>query len=308
MLLPVTERGDAMGILEVTLSESPDDSTVDLLRSAAHALAYMLIAARRHTDRFENTQRDIRFSVAAEIQRRLLPSSYTAEDRAVTLAGWLEPAHNVGGDTFDYSIEADDLHVSITDAMGHSVRAALLATLAVGALRNSRRAYDDLAAQARAAHCSIVEHGQDSEFVTAQLLRASFSSGLMEIVNAGHPLPYLLRDGRASALVLAADTPFGIGDSTYSVHRVQLVPGDRLLLVTDGYLERNTSRVNVEQVLRSTRDRHPRQVVQELADHLLEATGQVLSDDATVVCIDWYGKEGVRGATSGASQFRASSS
>ncbi|HUS21306.1 MAG TPA: hypothetical protein VMZ66_04750, partial [Aeromicrobium sp.] len=93
VLVPVTERGDAIGILELSLPRHPDAETLDYLVAAAHALAYVLIASRRYTDLFEWAQRDTAFSVAAEIQRRLLPSSYTAEAGPFTLAGWLEPAH-----------------------------------------------------------------------------------------------------------------------------------------------------------------------------------------------------------------------
>jgi len=53
VLIPVTERGDATGILELSLTEHPDGETVDYLVAAAHALAYVLIASRRHTDLFE---------------------------------------------------------------------------------------------------------------------------------------------------------------------------------------------------------------------------------------------------------------
>lgn len=132
VLLPVTERGDAIGILDLSLPEQPDGETVDYLVAAAHALAYALIASRRHTDLFEWAQRDIPFSLAAELQRRLLPSAYTAECGSFTIAGWLEPAHDAGGDTFDYSVDREHLYASITDAMGHSTEAALLATIAVG--------------------------------------------------------------------------------------------------------------------------------------------------------------------------------
>ena len=51
------------------------------------------------------------FSLAAEIQRRLLPGSYTCETDRFTVAGWLEPANAVGGDTFDYSLNRDTLHL-----------------------------------------------------------------------------------------------------------------------------------------------------------------------------------------------------
>ena len=116
---------------------------------AAHALAYVVIANRRFTDLFEWGQRSVPLSLAAEIQHRLLPGAYTCEAGQFTLAGWLEPAGNVGGDTFDFALERDMLHFSMTDAMGHEVAAALLATLMVGGLRNARRAGVGLAEQAR---------------------------------------------------------------------------------------------------------------------------------------------------------------
>ena len=97
VLIPITERGDAIGILEVSLGAKPDAEILDFLVSAAHGLAYVPIAARRHTDLFEWAQRDIPFSVAAEMQRRLLLSAYTAEAGPLTLAAWLEPSHNAGG-------------------------------------------------------------------------------------------------------------------------------------------------------------------------------------------------------------------
>jgi hypothetical protein len=50
-------------------------------------------------------------SLAAEIQHRLLPGSYTCEAGQFTLAAWLEPAGNVGGDTFDFALERDTLHL-----------------------------------------------------------------------------------------------------------------------------------------------------------------------------------------------------
>jgi hypothetical protein len=77
------------------------------------------------------------------------------------------------------------------------------------------------------------------------------------------------------------------------------------LLVTDGYLERGAINLDIERTLEATVKRHPRQIVQELARTVLQATGGKLLDDATAVCIDWYGPEGDRHATGGASQARA---
>lgn len=305
VLLPVTERGDAIGILELSLPWQPDDQTVDYLVAAAHALAYILIASRRHTDLFEWAQRDIPFSLAAELQRRLLPSAYTAEGGSFTIAGWLEPAHDAGGDTFDYSVDREHLYASVSDAMGHSTEAALLATIAVGSMRNSRRTLASPAEQADAANASLFAHARDDQFVTGQLLRVRLADGTAELVNAGHPPPFLVRDGRPVVLDLVTEQPFGVQTGPYTAQALQLRPGDRLLLLTDGYLERSAARVDIGAILTATLDRHPRQIVRELAENVVKATGGDLRDDATAVCIDWYGPAGRRDATGGASHARA---
>lgn len=305
VLVPVTERGDTIGIVELTLPHHPEENVVEFLESAAHALAYVLIASRRHTDLFEWAQRDIPFSLAAEIQRRLLPSSYSVEAGAFTLAGWLEPASTVGGDTFDYSIDREYLYVSITDAMGHSTPAALLATLTVGSFRNSRRTLASPSEQAALANAALLEGSRDDQFVTGLLLRVRLADGRVEIVNAGHPPPFQLRNGNGMLFDIAPDLPLGITDAAYVTHLVQLQPGDRLLFVTDGFLERNAVGVDIQATLEVTAARHPREIVRELAANVLHATGGELRDDATVLCIDWYGPQGRRDETAGASRARA---
>ena len=139
VLAPVTERGEALGLLEMVLPDEPDAGTVAEIGRAARVLAFVVIADRRHTDLFEWGQRTRPFTLSAEIQRRLLPAAYTCESGSFTLAAWLEPAASVGGDTFDYSLARDVLHLSMTDAMGHGVGSALTATLCVSALRTVRR-------------------------------------------------------------------------------------------------------------------------------------------------------------------------
>ena len=124
LFAPVTSRGEAVGVLELRLAYTPDEQTVTDVAHAAHALAYIVIANRRYTDLFEWGQRSVPLSLAAEIQHRLLPGSYTCEGGQFTLAAWLEPAGEVGGDTFDFSLDRDALYFSMTDAMGHSVNAA----------------------------------------------------------------------------------------------------------------------------------------------------------------------------------------
>lgn len=307
---PVTDRGDALGVLELVLPDGPDNDIVAFVASAAHALAYVVIANRRHTDLFERGQRNVPFSLAAEIQRRLLPAAFTCEEAAFTVAGWLEPASDIGGDTFDYSVEREFLHVSVTDAKGHTVNAAQLATLGVGSLRNTRRSHASVVAQAQAANEAICTHATDEDFISGVLLRLDLQTGLVAAVNAGHPRPYLVRAGAVTVVEFDADLPFGMLQETqYSEQPLALEPGDRLVLLTDGMLERNAASIDIAVALADMTDLHPREVVHTFARAVVGATGGDLKDDATVVCVDWYGPRAAQGgriATAGASQERAS--
>ncbi len=290
VIVPVTDRGDALGLLEMHLPRRPSVDHVADISSAAHALAYVVIAARRHTDVFEWGQRSTPFALAAEIQRRLLPAAYTCEAGQFTLAGWLEPASTVGGDTFDYNIDRDALQVSISDAVGHQVAASLLATLLVGSLRNGRRRGLDLGQQAGYANDCLLDDAAAGGFVTGQVMRLDLGTGRAQIVNAGHVLPLRLRAGRVEEIPLAVDVPFGVLPGTaFRVQELPLQPGDRVVFLTDGMQERNAASLDVAAALAGSRDLHPRELVHELGAAVLRATGGDLRDDATMVCLDWYG-------------------
>jgi serine phosphatase RsbU (regulator of sigma subunit) len=274
----------------MTLPWMPSGHDVADVLECARAMAYVVVACRRHTDLFEWAQRSLPFSLAAEIQRRLLPAAFTCEAGQLTVSGWLEPANAVGGDTFDYALDRDTLHVSITDAVGHDVHAALLATLLVGSLRNSRRGERGLLAQAAAANDALAAHSGPGDFVTGQLVRVDRHTARMAIVNAGHPFPFRVRDGAVDEIELAIDMPFGIRPGrAFTYQEIPLRPGDRIALVTDGILERNAATLDVPALLAGTRDKHPREVVYTIGDAVLRATRGDLRDDATVVCIDWHG-------------------
>lgn len=290
LFAPVTNRGEAIGVLELSLPELPDQQTLTDVALAAHTLAYIIIANRRFTDLFEWGQRSVRLSLAAEIQHRLLPGSYTCEAGQFTLAAWLEPSGDIAGDTFDFAMERDTLHLSMTDAMGHAVNASVLATVLVGALRNARRAGVDLGEQARLANAGLGYYFGWGDFVTGQVARIDLRTQAATIVNAGHPLPLRLRNGRVDTVALKADPPFGtVRDVEYRVQALPLEPGDRLLFLTDGMSERRAAAVDLEALLAAGAEMHPREAVQHLVHALLDATGGAPEDDATVMCLDWHG-------------------
>lgn len=306
--VPVTARGEAIGVLDVRLPVDASDDAIEAVVTTGHALAYIVVTSRRYTDLFEWGQRSVPLELAAEIQHRLLPESFTCEGAQVTVAGWLEPAASVAGDTFDYSFGRSRLYVSLTDAMGHGLPAAMLATLLVSALRNVRRSGGDLADQTARANSVMEATTGPDEFVTGLLLEVDLLTGAVHVVNAGHVPFYRVRDRVTQTISLPADPPFGMFEQTrFSIHNLRLRPGDRLVLVTDGMTERNAARVDLPTALVETRHLHPRELVQDLTSRVRHAAGTGLDDDATAFCLDWYsGEQCLRNVASGADPSLAS--
>ena len=306
MLAPVTERGEVLGLLRLSLPSAPDTATLEQISRIGHVLSFVVIANRRHTDLFEWGQRGTPFTLPAEIQRRLLPAAFTCEAGSFTLSAWLEPAASVGGDTFDYCLGRDVLHLSLTDAMGHGVASALTATLCVGSLRNMRRQGGSLLGQADAANQALFDHaaatGSES-FATGMLGRLDLRTGILALVNAGHVAPYLCRAGTTEAVPLPVDVPLGMFATTaYRSTDLALEPGDRLVLVTDGMLERGAATLDLVAEITRTRSLHARETTRRLTDMVLQVSGHALVDDATLLVLDWDGSHGRRRDTTGGSE------
>ncbi|MGW2939372.1 PP2C family protein-serine/threonine phosphatase [Streptomyces sp. NPDC001156] len=300
VLAPVTNRGDTIGVLELFLPQVTQE-VLEQVGEAAHALAYILVTDRRFTDLYHWGQRTVPVTLAAEIQRQLLPTAPSCEAAEFALAATLIPADNCAGDTYDYTLDHDTLHLSISDAMGHDVEAALMATLLVNASRRARRAGADLAEQANQIHKALREHGR-STFATGQLLRIALDGTCTQAVNAGHPWPLRLRDGTVDDVGLNVDLPFGFASpAPHRVQELDLRVGDRLVLYTDGMQERQAETVDLAGLIHDTATEHPREVVRALTSAVTHACNGHLPDDATVICLDWHGPQaGGRDARAGA--------
>ncbi|RJL33075.1 PP2C family protein-serine/threonine phosphatase [Bailinhaonella thermotolerans] len=287
VLAPVTNRGDVIGLLELTVPHT-DEAVRRQIGEAAHALAYIIVTDRRFTDLYHSGQRTTRMGLGSEIQHQLLPSASCCEAAEFTVACGLVPADNVGGDTYDYALDRNTLHLSITDAMGHDVDSAILATLLVGALRRARRERGDVLEQARQAHQALSHYNRG--FATGQLFRVDLEQGMVQVVNAGHPRPLLLRDGEVREVHLDADLPFGVPMTwPYSIQKLELRLGDRLILITDGMREREAAALDLPALIREGRDLHPREAVRALTSAVNDVAHGDLQDDATVLCFDWNG-------------------
>lgn len=147
------------------------------------------------------------------------------------------------------------------------------------------------------------------DFVTGLIGRVDLNSGILHLVSAGHVTPYLARESEVGAIGLPVNLPFGIfADTAYEAAALTLKPGDWIVFVTDGMLERNAAKVDLPTAIRESASRHPREATAALADSVLAATGHALRDDATILWLDWYGGHGRdRNTAEGVDVMRASS-
>jgi serine phosphatase RsbU (regulator of sigma subunit) len=181
--------------------------------------------------------------------------------------------------------------------MGHGLQAALLAGLAVAALRNARRRRAGLLELADQANRALHAQFGGERFVTGQVLRLDLPAGTGAVVNAGHPLPWLMRGGRVEPVGLDADVPLGVDPQTvYRVQPLRLEPGDRLVLLSDGVLEAAPEggaaygAGRLEEVLRDSQELAPYEVARLVVQEVIAHRAGDLADDLTVVCLDWRGQ------------------
>ncbi len=297
--LPVTVRGDRLGVLAVTLPGPLAAGTLLALEGVAQALAHELPAAERDTDLYVRARRRRRLTLAAEMQWMLLPGRGCARQEYV-IGAHLEPAYAIGGDNFDWSAGEDRLTLSVTDGMGEGMPAALLTGLTVAALRNARRSGLSLVDQAALADQAVFAQHGGAAWASSLLLEVDLATGRVEAVDAGSPRLYRLRDGEVHAVPLEAQLPLGMFEETpYTSQTVQLEPGDRLVVVSTGvysaaaaggtaYGERVMARR-----LRASRLAPPAETAHAVVDGLVEHTGSAdLEADAAVLCLDWRGRPG----------------
>lgn len=291
--LPVGMRGERYGVLRVApLPDAP--AVVDELAEIATALGHELAAVSAGTDVYRAARRSRRLTLAAEMQWDLLPGRCRIRP-SFQLAGQLEPAYTVRGDSFDWSDDGERLWVTVVNGSGEGVAAAMLTSLAVHALRNARRTGLPLADQAALADQAIFATYRGAQHLSALLVELDLRDGTLTVIDAGSPRLVLLRDGAADTPQLRAQFPLGMFDETdYQPEQLQLVPQDRILVVSDGVVE--ASRQNVRygdtalpRFLRRTGPLAPLDAVRSLIGDLRAFVAGDLVDDAVVVCLDWTG-------------------
>ncbi|MBT1183552.1 serine/threonine-protein phosphatase [Streptomyces sp. CJ_13] len=297
MYLPLLDGSDTVGVMVLTLDDVGEDDR-RLLRRLAGLVADLLVTKNAYTDQFFLARRREPMSVSAEIQWGLLPP-LTMTVPQVAVAGILEPAYRVAGDSFDYALNDNILHLAVIDAMGHGLDAAVMATVAIGAYRHARRVFVSLAEKYTYMDDAISRQFGLDHFVTAQLMHLNVATGELELVNAGHPAPLLIRDGKVVRQLESATTlPVGFGGEEPRIREHTLQQGDRVLCYTDGIIEEHVAGGELfgeERLIRCVNQLGERPSEGMRADlrrlsHALKLErGGHTSDDATLFMIEWRG-------------------
>ncbi|MGW4548100.1 PP2C family protein-serine/threonine phosphatase [Streptomyces violaceorubidus] len=296
--LPVSVRGDRLGVLSVTLPGTDAAREWESeLAEIASVLGHEVVVAERDTDLYLQARRRDRLTLAAEMQWQLLPGRSCSRPE-YELGAQLEPAYAIYGDNFDWSATADHLMLYVTNGMGEGVEASLLTSLAINALRNARRAGISLADQAALADQAVYAHYRGRSYLSVLMFDFDLAAGRASVVDAGSPQLLRLRDGKVERVAFEAQLPLGMFEETdYVAQDFPVEPGDRLVCVSDGVHAVASPKgesygdAALAGAIHATRllpaAEVPRAILRELTGHRGEA---VPDDDALVMCLDWYGR------------------
>jgi serine phosphatase RsbU (regulator of sigma subunit) len=292
--VPLVDGTDRIGLLELEY-EAWEGSLPAGWQRAVDVFVRVLIVTSRYSDLWVRARRSEALSAAAEIQWDLLPPLSCSTEH-VAVGGILEPAYEIGGDSFDYAFDRARVDFAIVDAIGHGMSAVLMSAAAINSLRNSRRARSSLSVTYDDADRSIATHFGHSFYVTGLVGTLDLDLGQLSWINAGHVLPMLVRNGTyAGELRCQPSRPFGLGGSVSEVAEQTLQPGDRVLFYTDGITEARSpdgsffgdDRLADLLVRASLEDLPVQETVRHLADNILAFSSAGLRDDATMLMMEY---------------------
>ena len=293
--IPLLNGVERLGVAELVLSEPPSPELEADLRALVSLTAELIVVNDAYSDVFSRLRRRKTLSLAAEMQWELLPPLSFGTQRLV-ITGGLEPAYDIGGDSFDYAVNGSIADLLIIDAVGHGLPATMLASVTISAYRHARRNALDLPEIAVEINAAIAGQFAASQFATAVLARLDIGTGRLRWINAGHPEPLIVR---GTSLVKAPSCPpsrpLGLQETKPAICETRLEPGDRLLLYTDGITEARSPDGEFfgEQRLAdfiaaavAAGDTAP-ETVRRLIHHVLSHQAGKLQDDASIVVLEW---------------------
>ncbi|MEV5523971.1 SpoIIE family protein phosphatase [Streptomyces pseudogriseolus] len=233
LAVPLTARGEVLGALDLIRTRQPrpfDEDDLVLARELASRAAVQIDNARW----YQNAR-----DTALTLQRSLLPT-HPSVTGGLEVASRYRPAgatSEVGGDWFDViPLDGDRTALVVGDVMGSGIPAA--ATM--GRLRTATHTLASLGLDPAVLleHLNRITVELDEAIATCVYAVHDPRERRCVIANAGHLPPARIRAGRTPELLeLPTGVPLGVGGVAFSTTTVDLAPGDRLVLYTDGLVE-----------------------------------------------------------------------
>ncbi|MFF9502346.1 SpoIIE family protein phosphatase [Streptomyces sp. NPDC014656] len=266
LAVPLIAHHEVLGAFDLMRTRNPlpfDDDDVILAGELAARAAVAIDNARWY--------QSVRNS-AETLQRSLLPGRHP-QLAGLDVASHYQPAQassEVGGDWYDIiPLSADRTALVVGDVMGSGIDAAA----AMGRLRTATCAYADLdlAPDQLLRHLDKITSGLEHYIATCLYAVYDPHRGQCDIANAGHLPPAVVRAGRPPELLdLPTGAPLGVGGVPFRTTSVDLGPGDRLVLYTDGLVETRHHHIDerLETLLESLDA--PHRPLQDLCQWLLD--------------------------------------
>ncbi len=295
--MPVRFGAERMGALYMAASTAGAIKLADreVLAAAAGMLAWLLAAQQQAGPDLQVSASD--FSLARRIQQRFLPQGIP-ELKGYQFADSYTSARAIGGDHYDYLTWPKGRHgVIVSDVSGKALSGALYVARLGAQLQHLARTATQPAALLESINAALYPEMESGMFITIAAVSLEPASGTVSLALAGHPPPLLRRaNGEVDNLPAKRGMPIGAtADARYEETRVQLEPGDLVLMFTDGLDEaQNKDRKlfgmdRIRQVLQSVDD--PKSAIKALRDALGGFVGsQPQSDDLTLVC---FGRDSI---------------
>lgn len=296
--LPLIDGTERLGVLEIGFGaddDLDDPALQERCRLLGHLTGHLVAAKRPYGDALDLVMRQRPRTVASELLQQLLPP-LTFACEGLIVSGLLQPFYDAAADAFDYSVVGETGHVAILDATGHDLHGTSLAAIALAAYRNSRRQGRGIHASAQAMDELIAEHGEGWRLATGVLGQLDLRSGCFSYLNAGHPAPLLMREGKVvKELTGGRRVLFGVEEGEGSVAEEWLQPGDRVVLYTDGITEARTDEGEFFGLARlidhleraAANEQAAPETVRRISHDVLHHQGGVLGDDATLLIAEW---------------------
>lgn len=239
---------------------------------------------------------DAELEMGRTIQNSVLPVDFPDQE-CYRLAAGMYAAREVGGDFYDF-FPIDDRHIAvlIADVSGKGITAALYMMNSKALLKELIQSGMDPAEAFDQANRELCRNNKAHMFLSAFLGVLDLSTGILTCVSAGHNPP-LLKHAHGNWEFLRVKHSIVLGvttKKTYTGVSIELQPGDRLFLYTDGVTEAKNSNnelfgdARLREALDSMRGT-PSELINELKTTLERfAAGEPQSDDITMLILDYF--------------------